>query len=106
MSEVRFHLLALLISLILVGCCWTPQLVLDEEGYWAIADVLSPLQPYDWELRWPPFDEEGAFLYAHPPGFLWWIWLLRQISDSAAVAKLISTIVWTTVLSLSGLATG
>ena len=51
--------------------------VLDEESYLDIAQQLDPSRPYDWWRPWPPWGlERGAdvFVYAHPPGFLIWVW--------------------------------
>ena len=69
----RFSLLAVMGTLLLLSLCWSSLPVLDEESYWAIARELNPLRPYDWELRWPPYTEQNSYIYAHPPGFLWWI---------------------------------
>ena len=44
---------------------------LDEESYLWIANEMSWARPYDWQLPWPPYDD--AFIYAHPPLFLWWV---------------------------------
>ncbi len=51
--------------------------VLDEESYLDIALQLDPYHPYDWWRPWPPWGlarEADAFVYAHPPGFLVWVW--------------------------------
>ena len=66
-------------ALVLIGFIQSvPFPVLDEETYLYIAEQLQPKRPYDWILPWPPYDTEDAFVFAHPPLFLWWIWLLTS----------------------------
>lgn len=47
---------------------------LDEESYlWIGAEIArSGGWPYGWSRDWPPWDGD-AFVYAHPPLFLWWV---------------------------------
>ena len=69
--------LALLAALV-VALCSSPLPVLDEESYLAILAQYDPAQPYDWWRPWPPWNGENegdAFVYAHPPLFLNWIWM-------------------------------
>ena len=47
--------------------------VLDEESYLYIAQSMSVDRPYDWMLPWPPYTD--SYRYAHPPLFLYWVWL-------------------------------
>ena len=51
--------------------------VLDEESYLAIAEQLRFARPYDWSFSWLPHGDRDAYVYAHPPLFLWWVkvWL-------------------------------
>ena len=66
-------------ALVLIGFIQSvPFPVLDEETYLYIAEQLQPKRPYDWILPWPPYDTEDAFVFAHPPLFLWRIWLLTS----------------------------
>lgn len=66
-------------ALVLIGFVQSvPLPVLDEETYLYIAEQIQPKRPYDWILPWPPYDTEDAFVFAHPPLFLWWIWLLTS----------------------------
>jgi len=60
-----------------------PLPVLDEESYLAIAAQFDPSAPYDWWRPWPPWNGErevDAFVYAHPPLYLWWVWMWTQQS--------------------------
>ena len=61
--------------------------VLDEETYLYIAEQIQPKRPYDWILPWPPYDTEDAFVFAHPPLFLWWIWLLTSLVGAGVGAS-------------------
>ena len=50
--------------------------LLDEESYLDIAGQLDWARPYDWWRPWQPWGHErpeNAYLYAHPPGHLWWV---------------------------------
>ena len=54
--------------------------ILDEESYLDIARQLGehPLRPYDWWRPWQPWGHQKpdtAYLFAHPPGHLWWVML-------------------------------
>lgn len=57
--------------------------VLDEESYLYIAQSISLAQPYDWALPWPPFGD--SYRYAHPPLFLYWVWLGTKLCGSSIV---------------------
>ncbi|RME22407.1 MAG: hypothetical protein D6798_15885 [Deltaproteobacteria bacterium] len=55
--------------------------VLDEESYLDIASQLQPLRPYDWWRPWQPWGthhEADAFVFAHPPLHLWWVYLVER----------------------------
>ncbi len=74
----------LLFALALAVVCGLLQLgalpILDEESYLDIAGQLSqhPLRPYDWFRPWQPWGHvppDNAYLFAHPPGHLWWVTL-------------------------------
>ena len=52
----------------------------DEESYLWIAARLDPLRPYDWTRIWQPFDAD-AFVFAHPPLFLWWMALFQGLQE-------------------------
>lgn len=50
--------------------------LLDEESYLDIASQLDWARPYDWWRPWQPWGHErpeNAYVFAHPPGHLWWI---------------------------------
>ncbi|MFT5686049.1 MAG: hypothetical protein ACI8RZ_007004 [Myxococcota bacterium] len=79
MTPARLALGAALVA----ALCAASVPVLDEESYLAIAGQLDPLRPYDWWRPWPPWNgerEADAFVYAHPPLFLWWTWAVTRLS--------------------------
>lgn len=76
--------------------------VLDEESYLWLATHLDPLRPYDWARDWPPYDASG-FVYAHPPGHLWWTWLCAQSGLPLPALRLLAGLPW---LLLFGYAAG
>lgn len=82
--------------------------VLDEESYLAIAAQLEPARPYDWWRPWPPWGgarEADAFVYAHPPLFLWWVWLWGGSASFAPAAvkamKVAAALPWAALLGWS-----
>ena len=95
----RFSLLAVMGTLLLLSLCWSSLPVLDEESYWAIARELNPLRPYDWELRWPPYTEQNSYIYAHPPGFLWWIWGIQRLGASLVLTKAITSVIFGSLMA-------
>jgi len=85
-----------------------PVPVLDEESYLAIASGLDPLRPYDWWRPWPPWGgerEADAFVYAHPPGFLWWVWgwlwLMGGVPEVVGPLKVAAGLPWALLLGWS-----
>jgi len=85
-----------------------PVPVLDEESYLAIATGLDPLRPYDWWRPWPPWHgerEADAFVYAHPPGFIWWVWgwlkLVGGAPDAVGPLKVAAGLPWALLLGWS-----
>ena len=105
-SKVRF--IALSIFLLTSRFAWLSQPLpaLDEESYLWIAENLSWSRPYDWPLPWPPFDE-NAYVYAHPPLFLWMVKLAQGWTSSVGMLKLVLAIPWQILLvgSVAWLAT-
>ena len=78
----------LLLVATLLAC---PVPVLDEESYLAIGAQLDALRPYDWWRPWPPWGgghEADAFVYAHPPAFLWWVGAITRWVGEDAVREL------------------
>ncbi|NOY24468.1 MAG: hypothetical protein GXP62_01210 [Oligoflexia bacterium] len=56
--------------------------VLDEESYLDIASQMVPSRPYDWWRSWQPWGiahEPDAYVYAHPPLHLLWVWAARRL---------------------------
>lgn len=51
--------------------------VLDEETYLWISERALWNRPYDWQMPWPPYHDNG-FIFAHPPGFIWWMQAVPQ----------------------------
>lgn len=75
------------LSIVLIGYGQsTPLAVLDEESYLYIAENIFPKRPYDWSLPWPPYSTDDAFIFAHPPLFMWWVWLLKSWFGFSIVA--------------------
>ena len=58
--------------------------VLDEESYLYIAQTMSPTRPYDWTLPWPPYTD--SYRYAHPPLFLYWVWVCWKLFGTSIVS--------------------
>lgn len=82
-----------------------PVPVLDEESYLALGAQLDPLRPYDWWRPWPPWGggrEADAYVYAHPPGFLWWTWLWLQgfgaVGAPVGMIKAVAGLPWALLL--------
>lgn len=85
MTPARLALVAALVA----ALCAASVPVLDEESYLAIAGQLDPLRPYDWWRPWPPWNgarEADAFVYAHPPLFLWWTWAVTTLPLPFSIA--------------------
>ena len=57
--------------------------VLDEESYLYIAQSMSIDRPYDWTLPWPPYTD--SYRYAHPPLFLYWVWIGTKLFGSSII---------------------
>lgn len=73
-------ILALLCALFQLGA--SP--ILDEESYLDIGRQIAghPWAPYDWWRPWQPWGADrpdDAYLYAHPPGHLWWVALWQAL---------------------------
>jgi hypothetical protein len=89
---------------------WAPFLdlppVLDEESYLAITSQIAdhPFRPYDWWRRWQPWGAErvpDAFIYAHPPGHLWWVGIWRRLVDQGPLLRILVTLPWLLLLGFS-----
>ena len=65
------------ILLPLLGYGTTVPPVLDEETYLWISERALWNRPYDWQMPWPPYHDNG-FIFAHPPGFIWWMQAVPQ----------------------------
>ncbi len=105
MSPSRWLPLALLVA-------WLPFVgqppVLDEESYLAITRQIAdhPFRPYDWWRRWQPWGATvppDAFLYAHPPGHLWWVTAWRGLVGQGVLLRILVTLPF---LALLGFAAG
>lgn len=70
---------------------------LDEESYLWLGARLDPLRPYDWVRAWPPYDQDG-FVYAHPPGWLWWMALWRPFAQWLPLERLLVGAPWVLLL--------
>ncbi len=89
---------------------WLPfleqPLVLDEESYLAITGQIAdhPFRPYDWWRRWQPWGAErveNAFVYAHPPGHLWWVGAWRGLVGQGLLLRILTTLPWVLLLGFS-----
>lgn len=85
----------------------SPVPVLDEESYLDIASQLNPLRPYDWWRPWQPWgaEREGdAFVFAHPPLHLLWVWaMMRAVPEELGMRalKVLSAAPWALLLAWS-----
>ncbi len=59
-------------------------LAIDEESYRWLGSVLDPARPYAWYRAW---QGGNGSIYAHPPLFLWWMWLWSSV-ESLPLARL------------------
>ncbi len=89
---------------------WLPFIgvppLLDEESYLDIVRQIAdhPFRPYDWWRRWQPWGAEpvaDAFVYAHPPGHLWWLGLWRGFVGEGLLLRLLATTPWILLLGFS-----
>lgn len=89
---------------------WLPFLdvppLLDEESYLDIVRQIAdhPFRPYDWWRRWQPWGAErvaDAFVYAHPPGHLWWVGTWRALVGEGILLRLLCTVPWALLLGFS-----
>ncbi len=81
-----------------------PAPVLDEESYLDIAAQLPWGHPYDWWRPWPPWGagrEADAFVYAHPPLFLWWAKLWSSSGAPVRGVKIAAGLPWALLLGWS-----
>ncbi|MCB9778905.1 MAG: glycosyltransferase family 39 protein [Alphaproteobacteria bacterium] len=84
-----------------------PVPVLDEESYLDMAAQASVLRPYDWWRAWQPWgagNEGDAFVFAHPPGHLWWVELVTgAVPDELGVRawKVAAAAPWALLLAVS-----
>ncbi len=59
-------------------------LAIDEESYRWLGRILDPAQPYAWFRAW---QGGTGTIYAHPPLYLWWMWLWSGV-ESLPLARL------------------
>ena len=100
-KRARFILLSLFCTLLCFSLFSNSLPVLDEEGYLLIAENLIWERPYDWHLPWPPFNEENAYIYAHPPLFLWMVKLGTAIFPSLEMLQWGLALPWQILLGCS-----
>ncbi len=80
--------------------------LLDEESYLDIVRQIAdhPFRPYDWWRRWQPWGAErvaDAYLYAHPPGHLWWLGMWRGLVGEGLLLRVLATVPWIALLGFS-----
>lgn len=83
-----------------------PMPVLDEESYLDIAGQLDPARPYGWWRPWQPWglsQPEDAYVYAHPPLFVFWVkaWLSQGQGLPVSAVKLAAGLPWAMLLGWS-----
>ena len=81
-----------------------PVPVLDEESYLDIASQLDWFRPYDWWRPWPPWGadrEADAFVYAHPPAFLFWVKAWAGLGAPVPAVKVAAGLPWALLLGWS-----
>ncbi len=75
--------------------------LLDEESYLDMARQLDFSRPYDWWRPWQPWGHEqpdDAYLFAHPPGHLWWI---AAVGGTSLAARLFAVLPFAALLGFS-----
>ena len=72
--RTRLVLILAAVLVVLAGNLAVP--VLDEELWLSLGRALDAGRPYDWARAMPPWGQNpgDSYLFAHPPGFLWWVW--------------------------------
>jgi hypothetical protein len=100
-QKLPFIVLSTIVSVLFFSALANPLPVLDEEGYLLIAEQMRYARPYDWQLPWPPFEEENAFIYAHPPLFLWLVTALWSMEISLDMMQWVLAIPWQIMLCAS-----
>lgn len=80
--------------------------VLDEESYLDIAAQLDWRRPYSWWRAWQPWGLErpaDAYVYAHPPLFVFWVkaWLAQGSALPVAAVKVAAGLPWAMLLGWS-----
>lgn len=66
-----------------------------------ITAAWDPWRPYDWWLPGPPWGSAApadAYLWAHPPGFLAWVWAWRHLSEDVATLRRLAALPWALLL--------
>ncbi len=66
--------------------------VIDEESYLWLGSHVNVLHPYDWHRVWQPYGTDDGFIYAHPPLYLWFMALVRTISSSVPLDRLLCAV--------------
>jgi len=104
----RNNLAAIAVALALVMVLLGSHVpVLDEESYLDIGRQLLPSHPYSWWRLWQPWGdgrEADAFIFAHPPLHLLWVWaLVHLLGDDAPVRalKIVGGLPWAIIYGLS-----
>ena len=93
--------LAALCAIVVVAGIGRPP-GLDEESYLWIGQEIARAGgwPYGWSRDWPPWDGD-AFVYAHPPLFLWWAALWQQTGAPLSLLRLLVGLPWAILLGAS-----
>lgn len=77
-----------LLALVVAAPFWTKPPALDEESYLWMGRVLDLARPYSWTRVWQPYDAD-AFVYAHPPLWLWLVALAERVTTNVTALRAI-----------------
>lgn len=75
-------------------------LVLDEESYLWLGKQVFEHGAYGWSRLWPPWDGD-AFVYAHPPLFLYWVGMWERATELVPLLRVGVGLPWSLVLGAS-----
>lgn len=92
-----------LLALLAGALCVQALPMIDEESYLDIAGQISghPMRPYDWWRPWQPWGSaptDNAYVFAHPPGHLWWLAGWRGLLGQGLAFRVAATVPWAALL--------
>ena len=96
--------LGVLVLLVFTLARGLPVPVLDEEAWLDIASQASWARPYDWWRAGPPWgdgQEASAFVFAHPPLFVYWVKLCATLTPHLSLLRVVAAAPFAALLGLS-----